>query len=425
MGNNKDEFYFTSYGGAEEIGRSCHVIEKNNEQLMLDAGIKVLDNKVLMPTLDMNKKYENVVLSHAHTDHIGLLPLLNFTKAYASKPTKDLANIVWADQRRISGLITTKQINEANSKIKVVDYEKPFKAGSFDLTFYEAGHVLGSVMTLIDKKILYTGDFNTSGSRILNPAKAVNAEILITEATYGKDEHFLSKKELTKKFAELINSTLDKGGSVIIPSFAIGRAQEVLITLHALMTSNIIRKVPIYIDGMIKKALKIYRQNVLFARKEIQMQILASLNDPFLSPLYKVSKHKERKDIKKPCIVVSTSGMLTGGPIFYYLKLLGKDENSLLLFVGYQPDGSKGKAIIQGLKTIEGIDNETIEINARVEQIRFPGHSDYKGLLHFIRTVKPKKLIVIHREKKTADELANDIKNIEIIQPKTNETIKL
>jgi len=415
---------FKAYGGAKEIGRSFYTLEKENKKLVLDAGLKVMKEKeVLKPEIDENEEFNDIILSHAHTDHIGLLPLLKFKNAYATKPTKDLSKLIWADMRKISGLFSDKDIQNAYSKIKTVEYEKPYSIANFKAMFFEAGHIIGSAMTLLDDKILYTGDFNTASSRILKPAKPIKAETLIIEGTYArKNEVFLNKKELLKKFSNLINETLENGGSVVIPSLAIGRAQEVLLTLAALIKSRIIKNVPIYIDGMIKKSMKIYRQNAIYAKEEIKRQILASLEDPFLNPMFKVSRHKKRMDIKKPCIVVSTSGMLNGGPIFHYLKLFGNDERSLLLFVSYQPEHSNGYEVLNGRRNIK-LNGEEIELKMKTDQLRFQGHANYRDIIRFIKTIKPKKVIMVHCHKDADKEIADQLKNIELIVPSIKEEV--
>ncbi|MEM4295533.1 MAG: MBL fold metallo-hydrolase [Candidatus Anstonellales archaeon] len=423
---NNEDITFTAFGGAKEIGRSCYMLEKDGKAILLDAGIKVVKNNILMPDIDKNNEFDSVILSHAHTDHVGMLPLIKFNTAYATKPTKELSKLLWADQKKLTGLFDNRLINDAYSKIKAVEYRKPFSLNHvFKAEFFEAGHILGSAMTLINDKILYTGDFNTSASRILNPALPVKADVIILEGTYlGGENKFLPKKELIKQFSSIVNNVLNRNGCIIIPCFAIGRAQEILITLEALIRSGIIKKVPIYIDGMIKKAMKIYRQNVIYAREEIKMRILASLDDPFMNPLFKVSRHKKRADIKKPCIIVSTSGMLNGGPIFHYLNLLANDDKNMILFVGYQAEGSKGAEIINGKRLIE-TDYGEIHINAEVQQIRFPGHAQHDELIRFVRTIKPKKAIFVHCERNIESLLSSELKDIEFIIPSINENIKL
>jgi predicted metal-dependent RNase len=200
----------------------------------------------------------------------------------------------------------------------------------------------------------------------------------------------------------IINETLDRGGHVIIPSFAVGRAQEVLLALDDYMRSGALRPTKMYIEGMIGKALKIYRHNAIYANDDIKRRILMSEDDPFKSPNFHHPRSKTREDVlKEPSIIITTSGMLSGGPVLFYLEKLGNDPRNTMIFVGYQAEGTTGSKVISGQKKIQikGSDRE-IELGLRVESVRLSGHADFNELIQFAKSVKGlKRIFLMHGEK--------------------------
>lgn len=411
----------TFYGGAEEVGRSMIVVEKNKKSICLDCGIK-LGKQTEFPVVDDNEIPKDIVISHAHLDHSGYLAHVKNKNIYATKPSKDLIPILLSDYSRISHLEI--DLNSIMKDFRLLNYNDPINLNGIKTELFNAGHILGSAMIKADD-ILYTGDFNARGTKILDPAPIVKSKTLILDSTYsGKEDIIPSLKDELNRLADIINETIDRGGIVLIPSFAVGRAQEILIALDSFIRSGKITKVPVYVDGMIKKALKVYRTNVIYARQDIQNQILMSLHDPFRSTTFKTSKHIDRLDVKKPSIVVTTSGMLTGGPIYKYLKLFAHDEESSLIFVGYQADGTPGKEVLEGTRKIL-LDNQMTKIKMQVHRIKISGHSDRNDLIRFVSTVKPKTILLVHGDKTKQAEFAKDLEKFEIIIPKNAETIKI
>ena len=412
------EIYFA--GGAREIGRSCFVL-RGKKNLIIDAGIK-LGKKIEFPLIE-ELDYP-IVISHAHLDHIGYLANTQpKEKIYTTKPTKDLMPLLLSDYSRISQL--SFDTNRLMKKVEVKEYKERFKVNGFSVELFNAGHLLGSAMIKIGE-LLYTGDFNARGSLLLEKAKPVKAKTLLIESTYaGKEDIIPSFKEEMKRLVAIINKVVKNKGVVLIPAFAAGRAQEILISLERMMRSNAIPRVPIYIDGMIKKAMKIYRINLLYAKKEIQEQILSSLHDPFKSGYFKVSRSKTREDVKKPSIIVTTSGMIVGGPVLYYLKRFAGDENSALVFVGYQAEGTLGREILDGKRRIE-IFGEKLELKMEVYRLKISGHSDRNDLIRFINTIKPKHVILVHGEEKKQKELSSYLsKRYNVDIPKVGESLSI
>ncbi|MFH1520243.1 MAG: MBL fold metallo-hydrolase RNA specificity domain-containing protein [Candidatus Micrarchaeota archaeon] len=430
----------TFYGGAQEVGRVAILLEDNQKNLMLDCGIK-LGETTEYPLLhdDELKRIQNITISHAHLDHSGYLPHVYSKKArpkvFMTKPTRDLVGVLLSDYQRIQAgkhkgkcLFSSKDVEGVLKDAKIVEYGENFNSG-FKLRFHTAGHILGSAMTMIEngpKKILFSGDICMRKTRILDPCeRGLTAETLIVENTYGSHTDVIpSYKESYQKMITVIRETLDKGGHVIIPSFAVGRGQEVLLALDDYMRSGAIPPTKIFIDGMISKAMKIYRHNAIYANDDIKKRILMSEDDPFKSPNFHHPRSKTREDVlKEPCIIVTTSGMLSGGPVLFYLEKLASNPRNAIIFVGYQAEGTTGNKVLNNEKKIRVYDKE-IELKLRIESIRLSGHADFNELIQYVKSVKGlKKVFLMHGEK---TELKDAIdKEYDVVVPRQLETYSI
>jgi uncharacterized protein len=408
-------FQATFYGGAGEVGRSCIFVDSGERNLLLDAGIK-LGNKIeypLIPEGDIGK-IQNIAITHAHLDHCGYLPAL-FSKSisrqrvYATKPTRDLMGILFADYFKVQTMRGEKpafgenDIKAVMQGIRIEEPDKEFNAG-FPARFINSGHILGSMMVRFsheNRSVLYTGDLSMRNTRIMDgAARGVPADTLITENTYGGvTDDLPGAKESMMRFIDSIDSTLKDGGFVLVPSFAVGRAQEILLALDDYMRSGALSRAPIYIDGMIMKAMRIYRQNVIYASESIKMRILTSDDDPFKSRFFHVPRTKDRSDVmKEPAIIITTSGMLLGGPSQTYLEKLCSDPKNKLIIVGYQAKDTPGRRILEGERKVH-MGGKVLDIRMKVENIRISGHADRGELIQFIKGVPGlKKIFLVHGE---------------------------
>ncbi|MDO8554756.1 MAG: MBL fold metallo-hydrolase RNA specificity domain-containing protein [Candidatus Micrarchaeota archaeon] len=424
----------TFYGGAGEVGRSCFLLEDGEKNLMLDCGIK-LGEKTEYPIISDGKLEEvkNIVVSHAHLDHSGYLPHIYAKganpKVFLTKPTRDLISVLLADYQRIQkdkeNNFKQIDVNNALKSANIVEYNQNTRS-DFDFTFLNAGHVLGSAMIKINNcNTIYSGDICMRKTRTLDACERnISAETLIVESTYGgKNDVLPSFKDSSAKLVTSIIKTLDSGGWVIIPSFAVGRAQEILLMLDDYMRSGVLPQTKIYVEGMINKALRIYRHNAYYANDDIKKRILMSEDDPFKSKFFHKSRSKTREDVlENPCIIVTTSGMLSGGPVLYYLERLGNDPKTKIIFVGYQATGTLGRKILNGEKKVKVGENE-VEIKMQVEQIRMSGHPDYNELLQFIKGVRSlKRVFLVHGEKSDLKDSLE--KKYEVMIPKLGETFE-
>ena len=403
------------FGGAGEVGRSCIMISTDKTTILMDAGIK-LGVKEEHPeiTNDQIRAVDGIFISHSHLDHIGYLPHI-FSNGYrghvhATKPTMELSNVLLSDYLRISNpqTVTKKGMEELSKHTKIVEYKKELKFRDLTIRFIPAGHILGSALIEVSdgrNRLIYTGDINLAKSRLLEGAETKNlrAETLITESTYGaKHDVFPSEKHVSQGMLKSIKDTVLAGGKVIIPSFAVGRAQEILFLLDDYINSGVLPKVPIYVDGMINKAMRIHRHNVIYCRKELQSKILMSDYDPFKSsnftPVDKKSMRNKIVNEDESAIIVTTSGMLSGGPVMYYLSKLARGSSNKMLLVGYQAIGTMGRALQDGAKSVF-LNGSELRIEMNVETYHLSAHADRPQLEMLMNRVKDlKNVFIVHGE---------------------------
>ena len=432
-------------GGCNEVGGSSLLLESQGGSVMLDCGFNIGNGTHPMFTDAELETVNSILISHAHLDHSGYLPHLFMARMYKchmTKPTKDLMALLLADFQRLQKIrevteaaprFTPNAIAAILANTTCHEFNEPWKVGegnaptsAFNISLHNAGHILGSAIIKAND-LLYACDINCRATKLLNHCEPVAAKTLVMESTYGGREDVLpSYKESTQQLVAKINEAHAAGGCVMIPVFAVGKGQEILLILESIMRSKVIPEMPIYVDGMVKKATRIYRQNAIYTRMEIQRRILMSEDDPFSSKFFKVSESRERLDVKRPCIIVSTSGMMNGGPILTYLRMFAGDPDSKLIIAGYQADGTIGRKILEGIREIE-IDGERVEIKCEVSMIHFSSHADRNDLVRFANTVKGlEKVYLVHGEPQKTSELKEELeKKFDVVVPNAGERFKL
>ncbi|MEM5871433.1 MAG: beta-CASP ribonuclease aCPSF1, partial [Candidatus Aenigmatarchaeota archaeon] len=435
-------------GGFREVGRSAMLVETPDANILLDCGINVASDTFPyfnVPEFDI-EKLDAVIISHAHLDHCGYLPWLyenGYTgPVYCTAPTRDLMVLLCLDYIDICHKEGKKVPYEKRSIEKVVKHTLTLEYGEVSdithdirLTLQPAGHLLGSSLVHLHigdglYNILYTGDLKFGPSRLFEPAftNFTRVETLIIESTYGgANDVQPSRKDAEEKLLKVVNETMEKGGKVLIPSFAVGRAQEVMCVL-----ANNRFQYPVYLDGMLWDATAIHTAYPEYLSKYLQKQIFHQGNNPFISKIFKrITAPKERADLidsSEPCVVLATSGMLVGGPALEYLKAFATDKRNTLVFVGYQGEGSLGRRIQKGWReipiTTENGKTKVINMEMEVETIEgLSGHSDRKQLLSFVNHLssKPERIICNHGDGYTTLELSRDLHKyhkVETISPK-------
>ncbi|MGI0100417.1 MAG: MBL fold metallo-hydrolase [Candidatus Micrarchaeaceae archaeon] len=412
----------TFFGGAQEVGRSCVMVSTEKTRILLDAGIK-LGEVEEHPTIkdEEFKKIDGIFISHAHLDHIGYLPHAYSAgyagHTYTTKPTMELTNVLISDYMRISNPrdVTKDGLNRLQKSYKVCEFREDIRINDLTVRFIPSGHIVGSSMLSVsDGKsvLLYSGDLNLAKTKLLDGADTRNlsAKTLIIESTYGaKDDVFPKEGVIAQRTLKSIKDTISVGGKIIIPSFAVGRAQEILLMLDDYINSGLLPKVPIYVDGMINKAMRIHRHNVIYCRKELQMKILMSDYDPFKSsnfiPIESKTQRSKVVNEDGSAIIVTTSGMLTGGPVIYYLQRLAGNPINKVILVGYQADGTPGRMIQDGMKRVK-LDKYNVEIKLHVELQHLSAHADRPQLEQTISRVNGLKTVfIMHGEKSKSEQL--------------------
>ncbi|MEM3227361.1 MAG: MBL fold metallo-hydrolase [Candidatus Micrarchaeaceae archaeon] len=409
-------------GGAGEVGRSCIMVKTKRSKILLDAGIKLgtVEERPKISAEEI-RELSGVFITHAHLDHCGFLPHLysaGYNKeVYATKPTIELLNVIIGDYLRISkpSGVTKEGLGVMSKHQKIVDYDKEFRFDDLTIKFVSAGHILGSALISVsdgNNTLLYTGDINLANSKLLAGAnlKGLKADTLIMESTYGaKSDVFPKRDEVVSKMVNSIKETIIAGGKVIIPTFAVGRGQEVLLLLDDYINSGRIPKVQVYIDGMINRAMRIHRHNVIFCREELQKKILMSDYDPFKSPNFvQVERRGERNRIASSdssSIIVTTSGMLVGGPALFYLSKLAKDPLNKIILVGYQAEGTLGRALQDGANEIV-INHAKIKVELKVEKYKMSAHADRQQLELLPKKIEGiRNIFIVHGEKSKSEDL--------------------
>ena len=427
-------------GGFREVGRSCLLVQTQSSKVLIDVGVNTAtsDPSKAYPYLNTLgfslSEIDAVVISHGHMDHMGFLPYLYAYgydgPVYCTAPTRDLMALLQQDYINLckktfgtGAPYTKKDIQKELKNVITVDYGEVVDiTPEIKMTLYNAGHILGSASVHLHigegaHNLVYSGDIKFGFTKLFNPAhtKFPRLETLLIESTYGgKTDPSLNRYESEKKLTTIIQETIDKRGKVLIPVFAVGRSQEILLVLEEYSRKHPDFNVPVYIDGMVLDASAIHTAYPEFLKEQLQRRILSD-RSPFESPIIKVARGMSKEQITngEPAIILAPSGMLSGGPSLEYLKLMAEDERNTLVFVGYQSALSLGSKIQKGQKEVPVLGNDgrmkTLKINMRVETAEgFSGHSDHAQLKAYLRNLKPSpnKVITMHGDWGKTDDFA-------------------
>ncbi len=425
----------THIGGASKIGGSSHLIKYKSTSLLLDCGSQYTDNRPSSRSFErLIDEIDAVVITHAHLDHSGATPLLVKSgyrgPIYATHPTRDLMRILLIDAYKLSlrgkKLFEIKDIETAAKQIKPLFYGEEAYIGDLSFKLYDAGHILGSAMILIDaggKNILYTGDVSNVKDNHLNGAdihQIKDVDLIIIESTYG-DQIFESRRLRERKIVESSLETLKNGGSVLIPAFAVGRIQELMLIFER-KWSGLRDSYPVfYCAGLAKKALEIYGHYTAWMNKKIQNFVTTTRRNPFEFENIKLIHEPAQIDFSTPSIFLAASGMLNGGFSSYIALRLAQDKKNKIIFPGFCAEGTPARMVLDGKRKvkifdfIEG-DKREVEIRCKVEQINLSAHADQKGLISILRKIKPKITCLVHGEKEAKKELRDKIRKFTTVR---------
>lgn len=444
----------TSYGAAQTVTGSCHLVKIGSIKILIDCGMfqgsSVNWDKNYEPFGFDVSKIHYLVLSHAHLDHIGRVPKLikdGFEGTIiATNATRDIAKVMLLDSAGIlqeeyktlrlkarrhgsdealsEPLYTKKDVKEVfNRKWRTLEYFEEYKLKQHvRVSLGNAGHIMGSAFVIIDyqeknrhKRIVFSGDMGSPERLVIdNPDKIDEADALFIESTYGDRTH-KPLEESIEEFKRAVISTLNNKGNVLIPSFALERTQEILWLLHEMHDNGELPKCQVFLDSPLAiKATKLYNQYTTQLSDELQYRP-GSGRDPFsfawLEPVTSRDKSIAINKVKKKAIIIAGSGMCNGGRIMHHLIQRLWNPKNAIIFVGYQVEGTLGRSIVDGEKIVK-IYGEDIVSKAKVYTINgFSAHADQKELIEWIRPIKNiKNLCLIHGETDKMEIFADVIK---------------
>jgi len=438
-------------GAVGTVTGSRFIVQGKSTKVMIDCGLyqglKELRLKNWETFPEDPKSIDSIIISHAHLDHCGYLPKLVREgyegPIYCTPYTAKLAAIVLRDSAKLqtedakyakkkgfskhkdpTGLYNAEEAERAIALFQTIPFHTPFQvATDISVTFHRSGHILGSSFVDLNvegKRLIFTGDIGRGNHMVLTnpdliPPGPISA--LITESTYGDRTHPTSDDSL----ANAINRTIKRHGNILIPAFAVDRTEIMLMTLKRLIKNKQIPNLPIYVDSpMALATLNHYREAIASKSPEIRPELFNLAEDPFdpgtLNEATTVEDSKALNDINQPSIIISASGMATGGRVVHHLEHMLPNPNNSVLLVGYQAAGTRGQYLLSGAKSIK-MYGKFVDVNAEIIQIEeFSVHADSEELLKWFKSAdsKPNIVYAVHGESSSADSFAH------LIQSKLN-----
>lgn len=443
----------TFIGADHEVTGSCHLLQACNKNILIDCGMEqgpdLYENQEI-PVAAGDIDY--VLLTHAHIDHSGKIPVLckeGFKgEIITTFATSDLSNIMLRDSAHIqefeaewrnrkarrSGapefepLYTMEHADAAIRLLHPLDYNQKIElCEGIEIRFNDMGHLLGSSSIEIwiteegvSKKIVFSGDVgNTDQPIIKNPVKVDAADYIVIESTYGNRIHAAEKPDYVGDFTEILRETFAKGGNVVVPSFAVGRTQELLYFIREIKEKNLLPEFPgfeVYVDSPLAvQATRVFNKNVQSCFDEDAMELLRKGINPLLFPGLKTSVTSDESKMinfdEKPKVILSASGMCEAGRIRHHLKHNLWRRECTICFVGYQAVGTLGRKLIEGADEVK-LFGENVEVNASIKPLKgISGHADMNGLLDWLSGFQapPQHVFVVHGEDGVTDEFAQTV----------------
>ncbi|MGB3206495.1 MAG: MBL fold metallo-hydrolase [Crinalium sp.] len=417
----------TPLGAARSIGASCFRVLIGPYEIVLDAGTRPKGSNPL-PAFEHLKNPNLILITHAHQDHIGALPVFHqrfpATPMICTAGTREIAHVMLTDCLKVQQsnedfeqLFDEIDLDQTLFQLQTQSVGQDFEPlPGLKVRFIHAGHIVGAACVYIrygERSLLYTGDYNTTNSRTtdgLRLADLPQADILITESTYGADTH-PSRKAQETELLQAVAEVVSHGGNVLIPAFALGRAQEIIL---AIRTSALFHKlkIPVYIDGLVRAVTDVFRDHIDFLPGSVQN--FALQQEPFFDPngkppIIPIGHPRERPlAIAKPSVIIASSGMLSGGASVYYGQALLERDNAAIFISGYTDEESPGR-FLQALQKGDEVEIEgkKLTVRATVRRFNLSAHADKVGLTQVIHRVNPKHLILIHGSMNALQELSH------------------
>lgn len=412
-------------GGTREIGRSAIALKTEKTQLLLDYGVMV-DHEPGFPMHIPPKEVDAVILTHSHLDHTGTTPIFHIQErkpVYGTQPSFDLIQLLISDFIHLSGYYLPFEYIELRSMMRScvhLNYREKQTIGDVSFQLLDAGHIPGSAQILVEadeKRVLYTGDCNTTDTRLLRGADREYGELdaLIIESTYADEDH-PDREALEKELIEHANEVVENGGTVLIPAFSVGRSQEIACVLAAHHFEH-----PVTMDGMAREVNRILMNHKTYLR------------DPrlFMDAIHAATWVEGWRDrnmaVKKPGVIISPAGMLKGGPAAFYIQRLGKKSHNAVFLVSYQIPGTPGRELLEKGRCV--IDGKMRKIKAQVGHFDFSSHCGASQLQDTVKSVEGNPTVyVVHGAEGNCERFARWIREetgLEAIAPKAGDVYTL
>ena len=399
----------TVLGAAKEVGRSAFLVNANHTNILLDYGV-LLKREPIFPMHVKPKDIDAVVISHAHLDHSGFVPSLFLSQSaevqsLGTLPTFELSQLLIEDMIKISGFYLPFEYLDLMTMMnqsKSLKYREPYEINDVTVTLHESGHILGGSTVVVEhgkKRLFYTGDINTRGSKLLRQAdlNLDPIDLLIIESTYSQTEQ-TPREQSESELLEFAYEVIDRKGTLFIPAFSVERAQEIACVLK---TNNFPHKVAM--DGMALKANEIMVRHPTFLRDpEVFKKAVTEAE-------WIRGWNRRKKIVKEPCVIISPAGMLVGGTAVFYLQEIAKDSKNGIAIVSYQGEGTPGKTLLEKRVTI--FDGRVRKCLADVRRFEFSGHNSRSELFEILDRINGNpKVLTVHGDGLSCTKFAEEIR---------------